>query len=346
MKLYAHVVGSISALALFACAHSNEAVAPSNATAIAATPACVLSASDVAFPSQLWIAATQNEPSAGVRHIVLGVTRATQVRIAIPTSEGADAEIEFETSMARVHGFVPVAEVPIYPARASIFGDVVIPLANHALSIDGARPSSLRLMPHAYAPVRLRIAPQWRECTYALLKPAADFEIDPGSSDAGLQPMRVGAGYREIFASPESDSADVAIDFAEADSPTLLEERGEEWARIRWTTQNTAFVGWINRSHNVGPTFGHGAWVGTPTINAETCENARVIEHELALWASDGGPSHAIGVLKLGARLEVTESAGEFTRVHICDPELRGVPSARILVSSTELAAALAPHTH
>lgn len=334
------IAGCLSILPLVGCTHRTQ-VASTARIPPATASACVLSADAASFPNQLWISAAPNDPASGTSHVVLGLVQAAHVQVSVPIAAN-DAQIAFETSMVRVNGFVPVSEVPVYPSQASTFGGVVIPLAHHSLSIDGTRPTSLRLLPHAYAPVRLRVRSEWRDCTYARLQPVAAFEVGASASEVQPRPLHLDAGYRELLSSPESPTAEVGIEFAQGESVEVLDERGADWARIRWATAETAFVGWINRNRNIGPTFGHGAWVGNPTINPEPCERARVVNAEVPLWAHDGNLVHTIGVLKAGARVEVLESTADFTRIHICDPDLRSVPSARILVSPTSLA----PATH
>ncbi len=302
--------------------------------------ACALEDVDVPFETPLMLLHELPAHDAMVEHPFAEVTRAARLRVSVPVGDGADAPLlaSVETAMLHLDGVAHSARLTLYPSRPSTFGEFVTPLAGHHLQLGGASPGSLRLALTLPRQVRIRTTPEWRDCSYARLRPVAPFgaDVPPPARPAG---HHLAPGQWSLYPSPRAVGGSRGVlDLEARDTVAVLEERDDRWARVLWTGEDTAVVGWVDRRNLTPRAFGHGSGTGAGQIR-RSCQRAVTCAGELRLLADDRGLLRDIGRTKPGALVTVGDPVGAFTRVVVCDPEVQWADGVPILSPTEQVTA-------
>ena len=331
---------ALASLLLSACA------APARPAVVAPAPApvvaCRFDGADVSFARPLTLLHALPPPGALAEYPFAELRRASAVRVTVLAGDAArtPVHVTVETAMVRLDAVAHAAELPLFPARASTFAGLVTPLAHHPLRWTDATPGALRL---ALAPIRrvsLDAPPEERPCEHLRLRPVAPFEALPPAARPRVA-LAPGRWILHASAGPASGPT-AALDLLAGDAVWLLEEGPARWARVLWTSDNAALVGWVDRGHAVRPDLGHGGGTGTGHRVAARCDGARRCASEVPLRVDDRGVTRAVGHLLRGAAVLVGAASGGLTRVTVCDPDVDWADGVAVLVPS-DRAAVCAP---
>lgn len=326
---------------LSACA---TALAPAAAPTPIAAPArprsevaCVLEDDDVAFETPLMLLHELPRPGAMVEHPFADVSRARHLRVGVPATDGDDAplRVAVETAMLLLDGVAHSERLVVFPAGPSTFGGVVTPLAGHRLRVHGASAGSLRLALSPPPQLRVRAGPEWRDCSYARLRPVAPFAAEPRPLPSRA---RLAPGQWSLYASPRAPGGSLGtLDLPRPEDLAVIEERDERWVRVLWTGGETAVIAWVDRRYRAAPPLGHGSGASAGHLRT-ACRNPVTCPSELRLVADDLGLLRDIGRAKAGALVTLGPASGRLTRVVVCDPEVRWADGVPILAPTEELA--------
>jgi hypothetical protein len=301
------------------------APAPTSLSPVAPRVACALDEPDVVFAHPLTLLHGLPPPGALAEYPFAELRRASRARVTVYVGGAATTPVRVavETTMLRLEGVAHAAAVTLYPARASTFGGMVTPLAEHPLRWTDASPGLLLL---ALSPLRrasLHAPPEARGCDYLRLRPVAPFAPDALPPAASLRRLRLRPGRWNLFPSPDHASATRAsIDLLPADAVWLLTDGPGRWARVLWTTDTAALVGWIDRVVHILPGIGHGQGTGSGYLRPGRCARATACTADLPLLADDRGMRHPVGQLRAGASVVLGAAEGELTAVTVCDPDV------------------------
>jgi len=306
---------------------------------VAAAPsaACVFDEADVALARPLTLLHELPPSGASAEYPFAEVLRARRLRAEVPVGEAATAPVRVvvETSMVALDGVAHADALPLYPARATTFGGLVVPLAHHPLRWTSAALGSLTLSLSPMRRATLRAPPEPRPCDALRLRPAAPFEPDGLPPPAARRRLALGPGVWNLYPAPDARGGpSAAIDLPPGEAVWLLEEGPARWARVLWTTDTAAVVGWVDRRTHVRPALGHGGGTGSGVARPPSCLRTTTCTAELPLLAVDRGEPRLVGRLLRGAVVRVGVSDGDRTPVRVCDPDVEWADGVVIFVPS------------
>ncbi|MDO9018135.1 MAG: hypothetical protein Q8S73_20855 [Deltaproteobacteria bacterium] len=319
---------------------------PSSLSPVAPPVACTFDEADVVFARPLTLLHALPPPGALAEYPFAELRRAARARVTVHVGGAATTPVHVavETTMVRLEGVAHAAEVTLYPARASTFGGMVTPLADHPLRWTDASPGSLLL---ALSPLRrasLHAPPEARGCDQVRLRPVAPFAPDALPPAASRRRIRLRRGRWNLFPSPDHASPTRAsIDLLPTDALWLLSDGPGRWARVLWTTDTAALVGWIDRVVHILPVIGHGQATDSGHLRPRRCDRATTCTADLPLFADDRGVRHPVGQVRAGASVLLGAALGGSTAVTVCDPDVEWADGVTTYVPSERASECAAP---
>jgi hypothetical protein len=310
---------------LSACSGDATRAAPTAPTAPSAPPAppaptCVIEGDDVALGFTL--SSDRPDPTASVAHPFAEIHHAAHVRIELTDEHARFVEARLETAMVRLHGMVEASELALYPAAASIFGDMIIPLATNKLQWRGRSRDQVALVPARHPGGPLKLEPEWRSCSFLKLRPEPPFDLGAQLGLHSIKTMKLRAGGYDLRVTPEAQQTTVALYLMGNEKLQVLEERGPQSVKVLYDAGDTAYVGWLDLRDGPGGSLGHGAGTGTRAPKTCSAEPLDCEEEELKLFSNANGKLVEIGVLKRAARYRISRLAGDYDEIELCDPDI------------------------
>ena len=309
-------------LAVVACGWACGSRAPQATTAPSVAPipkeACVVDGDDLDLHT-LTMHSEMPSPSANGSHPFAQIWHAKHVHMDL-ADDKPFVRLEVETSMLRLRGVAAAEEVHFYPASASIFGEMVVPLATNPLKWRATAHGKVSISPGREPGTSVTVAPEWRSCSYLKLRPEPAFDLD---KDLGLhrtQRLQLDRGGYSLFPSAEAKSSSVTLYLNGKEVIWLLEDTGKNWVKILWEASDTAFLGWVDRTAG-GASLGLGSGTGSakrPACTAPTQNCAG----DLTLFSIVDGKRTEIGRVKNGAAFTVDPTPGDYAAIHVCDPDV------------------------
>ncbi|HEX7665011.1 MAG TPA: SH3 domain-containing protein [Polyangiaceae bacterium] len=242
-------------------------------------------------------------------------------------------ELTLSTLALKVHGFVALEGLPIHPAKASLFGDMVVPLSTDVLEIRAASEKDVVVMPARQPGASITIAPEHRTCDFLTLNVRAPFDLGTELGLRSTEKLDLPPGGYNLYASPDVPSSKVTLYHSHEEVDVL--ERRDPWVKILVNESDTALVGWIRPSDGPGGSIGHGSGTGTGKI--PTCpQHPSTGGPPLSLFVQIEGRFVRVGTADPAAIVTFDGVVDAYQEVTICDPDVAFTEKTFVLVAESK----------